>query len=206
VTIALTFVPQLIIQIEAIRDAQRMRGHRFRAWRDGLLLLVPLLAGGLERSLQLAEAMDSRGYGRTIQLRHNAVWGQLAVIGGLTLLSIGLYIGFVGDGGGFVAGGIGLIVAFGALRLLSGSAPHTRYLHERWRDRDTLVTLASLLMIGSMLVLRFVNVDGLTYTTLPRISLPPFSPLSGLLLMLLGAPAFLSLIDTEVHDERQHRL
>ena len=63
VTIALVFVPQTLQQLVAIREAQQVRGHRFRGWRDALPLLVPLIVGGLERSLYLAEAMDSRGYG-----------------------------------------------------------------------------------------------------------------------------------------------
>ena len=62
-TIGLAFVPQTLGQLGAIRESQRVRGHRFRTWRDALPLLVPLISGGMERSLQLAEAMDSRGYG-----------------------------------------------------------------------------------------------------------------------------------------------
>jgi energy-coupling factor transport system permease protein len=206
VTVALTFVPHLIIQLEAIRDAQRVRGHRFRSWRDGLPLLVPLLAGGLERSLQLAAAMDSRGYGRTTVSRHGASWSQLLIILGLTMLGIGLYVGFTGDGRGFLAGALGLLIAIGALRQLSSGAPRSRYLRERWYDRDTLVMLASLFVIGGISLLRFTDDGGLVWTALPRLTLPPFEPLAGVLVTLLGTPALISLFNLESRNAVEHSL
>lgn len=206
ITIALTFVPQLIVQFEAIKDAQRVRGHHFRSWRDGLPLLIPLLAGGLERSIQLAEAMDSRGYGRTTMPRHGTIWGQLLMILGLTVLSIGLYFGFTGDGRGFLAVGCGLLITFGAVRYLSYGISQTRYVRERWRDRDTLVTLASLIAIGGISLLRLTAGSGLAWTTLPRLTLPPFEPLAGVLVILLGTPGLIHLFDRESENSSERGL
>ncbi|HOA92648.1 MAG TPA: acetate--CoA ligase family protein, partial [Quisquiliibacterium sp.] len=62
-SIALTFVPQLIVSARDIREAQRIRGHRFRGRRDMLPLIVPLLTMALERAIGLAESMESRGFG-----------------------------------------------------------------------------------------------------------------------------------------------
>ena len=64
VTIAITFVPQLVRSIAEISEAQRLRGHRFRGPRSFLPLVAPLLAGSLENAIQLAEALDARGFGR----------------------------------------------------------------------------------------------------------------------------------------------
>lgn len=205
-TIALTFVPQVVIEIQATRDAQRVRGHRFRSWRDGLPLIVPLLAGGLERSIQLAEAMDSRGYGRTTRLRRGAIVGQILSIVGLTLLALGLYFGLTGDRRGWVATALGVVLALGALRWLSGAAPRTRYLQERWHGRDTLAAIGCVALILGTIVLRQADAGGLLYTTLPRVSLPPFAPLTGALLLLLSIPALIQLWRLEVHDERQARV
>lgn len=64
VGIALTFVPVMLRTAAEIRDAQRMRGHRFRGVRSLRALVVPVLAGAMERSIALAASMDARGYGR----------------------------------------------------------------------------------------------------------------------------------------------
>ena len=63
-SIAITFVPQTVTRFTEIREAQALRGHRVRRIGDLLPLIIPLLAGGMERSMDLAEAMEARGYGR----------------------------------------------------------------------------------------------------------------------------------------------
>ena len=62
-SIALTFVPQTLAAQREIREAMALRGHRFRGLRDLVPLFVALVAGGLERSIDLAEAMEARGFG-----------------------------------------------------------------------------------------------------------------------------------------------
>ncbi len=62
VSIAVTFVPTTLRQFQQIREAQAVRGHRVRGLRGWLPLFMPLLVGGLERALQLAEAMTARGF------------------------------------------------------------------------------------------------------------------------------------------------
>jgi energy-coupling factor transport system permease protein len=204
VNIALTFVPHVVLQLQAIRDAQRVRGHRFRTMRDALPLLVPLLAGGLERSLQLAEAMDSRGYARTLTPRRNRIWTQVITVGGLTLLGVGLFFLFTGDGRGLLASGAGVIITAGALRTMGSGAPRTRYRRERWHRRDTLVVVACGVLIGGTLALRATGNGGLVYTTLPHFTLPPFDPIAGMLLLLLGTPALIPVLATKEPHERLH--
>lgn len=64
VSIALAFVPSMVRMVAEVRDAQRLRGERFRGLRSLRTLVGPVLAGALERSLDLAASMESRGYGR----------------------------------------------------------------------------------------------------------------------------------------------
>ncbi len=204
-TIALTFVPQVILQLQAIRDAQRARGYRFRAWRDALPLMVPLLSGGLERSIQLAEAMDSRGYGRAGTSTRHAWLSHLGVIAGVTMLALGLYFGFTGAWPGWLAALGGGALAIGVLHRLGGNAPRTRYTRERWQRHDTLVALSCAAVIAGVTALRLAGVGGLLYTALPRVSLPPFEPLSGALLLLLSLPAVLQLLNVRMtHARRPH--
>jgi energy-coupling factor transport system permease protein len=67
--IAVRFVPVLLLDALQIMDAQRSRGLEFdkgniiRRLRNTIPVLVPLIAVAVNRSLDLAEAMDSRAYG-----------------------------------------------------------------------------------------------------------------------------------------------
>ena len=69
--IAVRFVPVLLLDALQIMDAQRSRGLEFdkgniiQRLRSSIPILVPLIAVALNRSLDLAEAMDSRAYGAT---------------------------------------------------------------------------------------------------------------------------------------------
>jgi energy-coupling factor transport system permease protein len=63
--IATTLTPQLVGNLKRIRIAQKMRGistNRFLSWRQ---IAMPLLEDSLARALDLAAAMDSRGYGQS---------------------------------------------------------------------------------------------------------------------------------------------
>jgi len=62
-SIAVTFVPQMVVAQREIREAQALRGHRFQGIRDLPPLFIALLTEGLERSITLAESMDARGFG-----------------------------------------------------------------------------------------------------------------------------------------------
>jgi len=68
-TMAMRFVPVLAAEAKSISDAQRARGLELE--RGGLIgrvkkyipILIPLIANSIRRSVELAEAMESRGYG-----------------------------------------------------------------------------------------------------------------------------------------------
>ena len=61
-SIAVTYLPTTLRQFRQIREAQAIRGHQMRTLRDWLPLWMPLLVGGLEHAMQLAEAMTARGF------------------------------------------------------------------------------------------------------------------------------------------------
>jgi len=63
VSIAISFVPQLMTSLKDVREAQLVRGHKFRGLRDLPPLFVPLITTALERSLTLAESLEARGFG-----------------------------------------------------------------------------------------------------------------------------------------------
>ncbi len=63
VVIATSVLPQLVTSVARIRQAQRLRGQNLRGFASYRRLAIPLLEESLARSLDLAAAMDSRGYG-----------------------------------------------------------------------------------------------------------------------------------------------
>jgi energy-coupling factor transport system permease protein len=66
-TIATSVFPQLVIGIERITVARRLRGQEVRGLRHWRKIAIPLLEDALERSLDLAAAMESRGFGQRVR-------------------------------------------------------------------------------------------------------------------------------------------
>jgi energy-coupling factor transporter transmembrane protein EcfT len=63
VVIATSALPQLVSSVARIRQAQMLRGQSLRGFTSWKRIAIPLLEEALARSLDLAAAMDSRGYG-----------------------------------------------------------------------------------------------------------------------------------------------
>ncbi len=91
VALATRLVPTLERDAVGLVEAMRGRGLDPAGVRGRARLLSPLLAGSLERGLNLAEAMEARGYGRTGRTRAPRPgwtpldWAALAT-GGLAVL------------------------------------------------------------------------------------------------------------------------
>ena len=64
IALATRLVPTLERDAAGLVEALRGRGVEVAGVRGRARLLAPLLAGSLERALNLAEAMEARGYGR----------------------------------------------------------------------------------------------------------------------------------------------
>ncbi|MFI0723515.1 energy-coupling factor transporter transmembrane component T [Streptomyces sp. NPDC021224] len=65
VTVSISVAPQLVESVQRVTKARRLRADRATGLRALRSILVPVLEDALERSLYLAAAMDSRGYGRS---------------------------------------------------------------------------------------------------------------------------------------------
>lgn len=190
VSIALTFVPTTLRQLEQIREAQAVRGHRLRGLRDWLPLFLPLLIGGLERALQLAEAMTARGFasaqepGRDIAPRTAVAVGLLALLGGWLLR---LVWGRQALGLGLMLLGAKLIL--GALWILGRRVPRTTYRHEPWRRVDWAVLLSAGVVLVAF-ALPGLNRTALSYYPYPALSVPDFEPWLGLATLGLLGPVW----------------
>ena len=189
--VAITYVPETARQFQRIREAQAIRGHRLRGLRDWRPIAIPLLVGGLERALNLAETMVARGYGATEQVgipqrtRLLLLLGLALALGGALRLSWGAT-----DGWALIAAGV-VAVAL-AYRGLSRRVARTRYRPRRWTWADTAIVVAALLPLA--LLWLPLSGGGLGYAPYPRLSAPPFSVVAGALLLGLAAPAALEAV------------
>ena len=64
--VALSFLPQTLLALSEVRDAQAARSLRVRSVRDLLPLVVPILHLGLERAFDPAETKESRAFGSAV--------------------------------------------------------------------------------------------------------------------------------------------
>jgi energy-coupling factor transport system permease protein len=164
-----------------------------------------LLGGGLERSLQLAEAMDSRGYGaRRVGVARRPGLERFATLAALTLAAVGLFFVFFDPtpwrGLGWLA--VAAVIIGWAARSANSAARGSRYLRDRWRRRDLGAVLGSVALVLSAVLVRTFVPQTLVYTPLPRATLPPFELWSIVLVVLLAVPATIVLLV----EERVRRL
>jgi energy-coupling factor transport system permease protein len=192
--IALTFVPVTLQQWQQIREAQAIRGHQLRGAASWLALWLPLLTGGMERALQLAEAMTARGFAGGAAKQSTAQ--QAALIGGLAVLLGGLLLYTVWGqrmaGLLLMLGGAGLVLAL--LYTLGRQHPHTRYRPMPWQMRDWVVVCGALVTMLAFL-LPIPGRDTIYYTPYPALTPPTLAWTLGIALWGLLAPAAVWLVE-----------
>ncbi len=193
VTIALTFAPLTLRQLQAIREAQAIRGHRMQGIRDWLPLFLPLLLSGLERSLQLAEAMTARGFASTqAQSQHRVA--RLGLVLGLASIVAGLWLHLVGPSAS--AGSLltfsGIASVVGGLWWIGRGQARTVYRPTPFQRQDWLVATAALCPV-LLFLLPLFDRTSLFYYPYPTLSLPEFNLIYGMATWGLLGPAFLPL-------------
>lgn len=165
VVVALTFAPQLITDAQRVRAAHRLRGHSNRGWRMLTRTAMPVLEGALERSVELAAAMDSRGYGRTTDMsRVSRRATALLTFGGLLGVCIGVYGLLSGTSSalmGLPSLLAGLLLAGGGLALGGRRTRRTRYRPDPWALPEWLVAAAGLAAGVSLFVTGAVDPSSL---------------------------------------------
>jgi energy-coupling factor transport system permease protein len=193
-SIAVTFVPQMMAAQAEIREAQALRGHRFRTLRDLPPLFIALLAEGLERSITLAESMSARGFGSPSGrgVRSGPVLQTLIALA-LFILICGTaaltYLPVKTAGALMLAVGGGMLTAI--LWSIGEGTQRSRYRRGVWRRHDLLLAGASLAASLVWLGIWFLDPASLIFYPYPRISWPAFQPLVGLAILLTVAPAIL---------------
>jgi energy-coupling factor transport system permease protein len=190
-SIAVTYLPTTLRQLRQIREAQAVRGHQVRSLRDWLPLLMPLLVGGLEHAMQLAEAMTARGFAsHKPQTGRHRIYPRLAMLLGVIFLAAG-WVGQLAT----VRGAGWVLILFGASLILIGlwffgnQSQRTVYHRRRWSWQDGVI----LIVVAILMAIILLPVPGLSHASLyyeayPRLTLPSFNPVLGLVLLGLLIP------------------
>ena len=193
-SISVTYLPTTLRQFQQIREAQAVRGHQMRTLRDWLPLLMPLLVGGLEHAMQLAEAMTARGFASTRSVSNKGqLYPRICMFLGLVLLAMG----WIAQLGGAGVSGLAMILT-GALLILGGlwylgrQSPRTTYHRQTWAWQDWLtLVVAAIVLSVCLLPLPGLIRQTLYYAPYPALTLPPFSPWLGLPMLGLLIPGLL---------------
>ncbi|WLW58644.1 energy-coupling factor transporter transmembrane component T [Streptomyces sp. YU58] len=194
VVVALTFAPNLIVDVQRVRAARRLRGRPDRGIRGLLHVGLPVLEGALERSVSLAAAMDARGYGRTAEVPARVRRTTAALtLGGLLGVCAGTYGLLTAEGGtyGLPVLLAGLAAALAGLRLGGRRSPRTRYRPDHWDVRAWLVTGSGAAVAVLMVLASSYDPGALHPGVVPLVA--PALPLWPAAAVLLGLlPAFLA--------------
>jgi energy-coupling factor transport system permease protein len=189
--IALTFAPQLVTDAARVRQAHRLRGRRTRGLSSLKRLAMPVLEGALERSVELAAAMDSRGYGRTTDSDRvsRRATGAL-VLGGL----LGLCLGVAGLLDAAAPVWLGLPMLFGGSALAAVGVQvggrrtgRTRYRPDPWALPEWLVAGSGVVAAAALFVTAAVAPQKLSLASVTAVPPVPLLACVGILLALLPA-------------------
>lgn len=190
-TIALSFIPATRKQFETIREAQAVRGQQVRGLRDWLPLLLPLLIGGLERAMQLAEAMTARGFQAPVEKR-SAITQKWLLIICISLFISGWFNHMIWHNTTISWGLIvaGLVIIMSLFLLQPKQIRKTHYRTEQWNIVSLILIFVMTLTI-LVFLLPFPGSSTLTYDPYPRVFTPPFALFPALLMLTNLIPLFI---------------
>ncbi|MCB0976609.1 MAG: energy-coupling factor transporter transmembrane protein EcfT [Acidimicrobiales bacterium] len=178
VVVAISIAPQLAESAQRIRRARKLRGDSQRRMRLFRTVLVPVVLDALDRSLCLAAAMDSRGFGRSAASGDD----RRRVTEGLVLLGLlGICVGVYGvldsttpwyfGSPMLAAGSAAALVGF----VRSGRRVRTtRYRKDPWRVEEWGVCAVAVTVVTVFVVAAATDVDGMFPSVQPLVwpSLP----------------------------------
>jgi energy-coupling factor transport system permease protein len=190
-SIAVTYLPTTLRQFQQIREAQAVRGHQMRSLRDWLPLLMPMLVGGMEHAMQLAEAMTARGFASSSPVTgRQQLYPRIAMLLGVVLLTAGwlMQLSLV-SWRGWVGIGVGAVLIVGALWSLGRHSHRTTYHRPPWSWMDWIsVAISALLLALCLLPLPGWSRESLSYNPYPKLTVPPFESIIGVAMMGLLIP------------------
>jgi energy-coupling factor transport system permease protein len=187
VGIALAFAPTVLRTAADVRDAQRLRGHRFRGLRSWRPLVIPVLESALERSLTLAASMETRGFGRaSTPIARGA---RALSVAGAAGVCVGGGLAIFGSAAGSVIAAAGLVALVAGARALGAAQRRTRYRPDRFTGWDAAVIAGAVIALGAAVVARATGTGA--WYAYPVVSWPAVAPAGTLAALALGTPVVL---------------
>jgi energy-coupling factor transport system permease protein len=192
--IALTFAPQLVTDARRVRAASKLRGGSGGRFRRLGRLAMPILEGALERSVDLAAAMDSRGYGRTTVAdpRARRITSALVVAGslGICLGIYGILSGTDTSWMGLPALVVGVLLGVVGIVVVGRRTGRTRYRPDPWALPELLVVVSGL--AAAALMIWQVRDDPALLILASPTEIPPVPLIACLGILVAALPAFLA--------------
>ena len=193
-SVAWSYLPRTTAALAEIREAQMARGYRPRGIRDAAPLVIPLLAGGLERSMITAEALEARAFGAPLAPELTPrPWQVVSLLVGLVAALTGAFclaLGQLAVAGGLLAVAAASLVA--GLFTRRADQPHlrrTRFRDPIWERPEWIVSGAALAVLTVEIAVLFFDPAAFRYEPYPSLTPPAISlPLLAVLGLLL-APA-----------------
>jgi energy-coupling factor transport system permease protein len=189
VTVSVSVAPQLVESAQRVRRARRLRAGRAKGFRALRGIAIPVLQDALERSLRLAAAMDSRGYGRagTATRRSRTITAALMIAGmlGLCLGAYGLLDATAPRALGAVALLVGALLCGAGLALGSRRVTRTSYRPDPWRLPEWIVSCCGLLAAVALFASAHYDAARLNPSLSP-LSWPPLPALPTAAILVAG--------------------
>jgi energy-coupling factor transport system permease protein len=193
ITVAITIAPQLVESAQRVHRARRLRGATSRGRRAVRNVAMPVFHSALDRSFQLAAAMDARGYGRSTAVASEARRAtNTCMVVGLVGICVGAY-GLLDTTTPRVLGApmlvTGAAAAVAGLALGGRRVTRTRYRPDPWRAPEWLTLACGLVAAAAMIMTAHIDLASLHPSVYP-LEWPtlPALPVVGLGVALL--PAF----------------
>ncbi len=193
--VALTFAPQLVTDARRVRAARKLRGRTNRGLKVIRTTGMPILEGALDRSVELAAAMDSRGYGRTghVSRGQRRITGVLVLLG-LIGVALGVYALLTDAMSAPVAAaalGVGLAISFAGMVAGRHRVARTQYRPDPWALPEWLVAASGAIPAGLIMAATYAGVSGLVLPgplVVPPVPLLPVAAVLAGLLPAIAAP------------------
>jgi energy-coupling factor transport system permease protein len=198
VTVALSIAPQLVESAQRVHRARRLRGDAARRTHLVREVAMPVMTDALDRSLLLAAAMDSRGYGRGDGAAPAGGPGGRAA-GALVLLGLlGVCIGVYGvldattpSAIGLPMLGAGLAISTAGFVLGGRRVQRTRYRPDPWAAPEWGVSACGAAVAVALVLLGRLDPSALDATLQPVAW--PTLPVAAALAVLIGTlPAWIA--------------
>ena len=194
VVISVTVAPQLAESVQRVRRARVLRGEGGAGIRSVGRVALPVLQDTLDRSLALASAMDSRGYGRrTEQSAPTRRLTAALTLTGLLGAGIGMY-GLLDSTAPAVVGLPMLVLGLGlsaiGMRVGGRSVQRSVYRPDPWALPEWLVAASG--VVAAVLVVQTTRAPGTLVLPVEPLAAPALPMLAVVGILAAALPAWVA--------------